>query len=249
MAWTWSRAANKLVGYHYFRNFCRIDLANGITNFKRRILYFRVSPVAALNCEDENGPHVGDNLYQFTICGRAFLWHQVRYMSYVLFAIGRGEEDETLVDALLDAETCTGKPDFKMADDVPLVLHDCGYEDIHWRHSLTTHTMIIEDMRKMWRRYEIKAMVARSMLRSLREMSVYIDDTTRQQLDTDFLYMPWHKVKAKLNTLLLPVPSRKKGTSSKKTYVKIMDRTRSKSFNQRWFDKYGEPFVEDNVLG
>ena len=31
-------AANKLVGEHDFRNLCKMDVGNGVTNYKRKIM-------------------------------------------------------------------------------------------------------------------------------------------------------------------------------------------------------------------
>ena len=36
-------AAGKLVGEHDFRNLCKMDVGNGVTNFKRRILHTELS--------------------------------------------------------------------------------------------------------------------------------------------------------------------------------------------------------------
>lgn len=38
-----SEAASKLVGEHDFRNLCKMDVGNGVTSFKRRILSAEVT--------------------------------------------------------------------------------------------------------------------------------------------------------------------------------------------------------------
>ena len=36
-------AAGKLIGEHDFRNLCKMDVGNGVTSFRRRILHTEVS--------------------------------------------------------------------------------------------------------------------------------------------------------------------------------------------------------------
>lgn len=38
-----SEAASKLIGEHDFRNLCKMDVGNGVTNFKRRVLQAEVN--------------------------------------------------------------------------------------------------------------------------------------------------------------------------------------------------------------
>ena len=73
--------------------------------------------------------HVGPKVYTFTVHGTAFLWHQVRCMVAVLFLVGQGLEDPSIVDQLLDIEKTPGRPAYEMAEDAPLVLWDCVFPD------------------------------------------------------------------------------------------------------------------------
>ncbi|KAL8698990.1 MAG: hypothetical protein Q9201_006256 [Fulgogasparrea decipioides] len=68
-------------------------------------------------------------LYAFRVHGSAFLWHQVRHMVAILFLIGQGLEEPSLVDELLDIERNPQKPTYDMADAAPLVLEDCRFPD------------------------------------------------------------------------------------------------------------------------
>ncbi|KAL8736838.1 MAG: hypothetical protein Q9181_002281 [Wetmoreana brouardii] len=68
-------------------------------------------------------------LYAFKVQGSAFLWHQVRHMVAILFLIGQGLEEPSLVDDLLDIERNPQKPTYDMADAAPLVLEDCRFPD------------------------------------------------------------------------------------------------------------------------
>ncbi len=72
---------------------------------------------------------VGPQVFSFTVHGSAFLWHQVRCMAAILFLVGQGLEQPSVVDELLDVERNPGKPMYEMASDAPLVLWDCVFPD------------------------------------------------------------------------------------------------------------------------
>jgi tRNA pseudouridine38/39 synthase len=110
-------AAKKYEGLHDFRNFCKIDASKQITSFERRIFHAGIHKV--------EGTGSGPELYWFEVRGSAFLWHQVRHLVAVVFLVGQGYEDSSVVDRLLDVEKTPGKPAYDMASDVPLVLWDC----------------------------------------------------------------------------------------------------------------------------
>jgi tRNA pseudouridine38/39 synthase len=132
--------AARLVGEHDFRNLCKLDPARQLTSFRRRILRADVSPLS----HDGNGMHV------FDLVGTAFLYNQVRHIMAVLLLIGARLESPSVVSALLNADPSapgvhpedeeppplvTCKPEYPMADALPLVLWDCVYEeqDAGWR--------------------------------------------------------------------------------------------------------------------
>jgi len=105
------QAAQRLVGSHDFRNFCKIDAVN-VLQFVRVILAFDMAPVtqaelgvtqhadatATTSRTNDEGDTDGvpaepdDQVWAFTITGTAFLWHQVRCMVAILFLIGQGLE-------------------------------------------------------------------------------------------------------------------------------------------------------------
>ena len=133
-------AAERFIGLHDFRNFCKQDPARQISNFTRRM--FNVSIQEAWNGSlglewvQENAvtpltiPNARNaSVYYFEFFGSAFLWHQVRCMVSVLFLIGQGLEDSSVIDELLDVNKNPGKPLYEMADDHPLVLYNCGYPE------------------------------------------------------------------------------------------------------------------------
>jgi tRNA U38,U39,U40 pseudouridine synthase TruA len=138
------QAAQLLVGEHDFRNLCKLDIGN-VTNFRREVYYAKVVPFnftgsmanttdsSELSSDDSdgaNGAEAGgpDAVYMLEISGIAFLWHMVRAIMAVLFMVGEGLEAPSVVTALLDVAACPGKPPYTLADELPLVLHQCGFD-------------------------------------------------------------------------------------------------------------------------
>jgi tRNA pseudouridine38/39 synthase len=131
------KAAKLFEGLHDFRNFCKMDGAKQITNFKRRVFEADIvevddvgSALPYLEQQDyrPDGLEMGKpypKVYYFHVRGSAFLWHQIRHMIAVLFLIGQGLEKPSLVTDLLDVDRHPRKPNYTMADEVPLVLWDC----------------------------------------------------------------------------------------------------------------------------
>lgn len=145
-------AAKRYEGEHDFRNLCKVDPAKQITNFKRRMFesdivevedaasalpYLQAAGFAPENLEAldssssssaaASGGRKGvyPKVYYFHVRGSAFLWHQIRHMVAVLFLVGQGLEKPSVVSELLDVERNPRRPNYVMADEVPLVLWDC----------------------------------------------------------------------------------------------------------------------------
>ncbi|KZT05310.1 tRNA pseudouridine synthase [Laetiporus sulphureus 93-53] len=131
-------AASRLVGEHDFRNICKVDASKQLTIFTRRILSADINPA-------DNGVYVLD------LIGNAFLYNQVRHIMAVLFLVGTGLERPSVIDALLNVDpeaprgssresegtppVVRGKPEYQMADPLPLMLWECGYDAdaVSWR--------------------------------------------------------------------------------------------------------------------
>ncbi|TFY62448.1 hypothetical protein EVJ58_g3858 [Rhodofomes roseus] len=143
-------AASRLVGEHDFRNLCKVDASKQLTSFTRSILSAAINPV-------EDNPH----LYVLDLVGRAFLYNQVRHIMAVLFLVGSRLEQPSIIDALLNVDgdsphppsregepqppVVSGKPYYEMADPLPLVLWNTGYDEdvVSWRADYETES---EDM-------------------------------------------------------------------------------------------------------
>ena len=57
-------------------------------------------------------------------------------MMAVLFMIGKGEEDESVIDLLYDIEKLTDRPNYNIASENGLILNECGFDDIEWTNSV-----------------------------------------------------------------------------------------------------------------
>ena len=133
-------AASRLVGLHDFRNICKLDPGKQITMFKRRIISADIKPVDANDSE----------VYVLDLIGSAFLYHQVRHIMAILFHVGAGLERPSVITSFLNIaegaehvidetdpplQVVNGRPEYQMADALPLMLWDCGYkpEDVDWQ--------------------------------------------------------------------------------------------------------------------
>ena len=142
-------AAARLVGEHDFRNLCKLDPAKQITSFRRKILRADISPASVLANADavSDRPH----MCVLDLVGTAFLYNQVRHIMGILLLVGTGLEHPSVVTSLLNAEPespeppfregeappelVTCKPEYQIADPLPLVLWECAYDekDVKWQ--------------------------------------------------------------------------------------------------------------------
>ena len=133
-------AATALVGEHDFRNLSKLDPAKQITDFRRRIMKADITPVSG---QAENAVYVLD------LVGSAFLYHQVRHIMAVLFLVGTGLESPSIVPTLMNVDgserplsptdaplpLVDRKPEYQMADALPLMLWECAFadSDVRWQ--------------------------------------------------------------------------------------------------------------------
>lgn len=163
-------AAQSLVGVHNFQNFCKIDVEN-VINFVREIFFAKIELFYESTNKDES-------MYMLELQGIAFLWHMVRCIMAVLFLIGEHKESKEIVTKLLDVESLPSKPQYMMAADFPLVLHECGFDRlrIHWQAnvvwSLTKHFEEVLD------RHAVAMARARNSLNTLKSCQVRRKDVT-----------------------------------------------------------------------
>ena len=57
-------------------------------------------------------------------------------MMAVLCMIGRGDDDESVIDVLFDVETIKDqRPNYEIALENGLILSECGFDDVQWTNA------------------------------------------------------------------------------------------------------------------
>ncbi|XP_039212542.1 tRNA pseudouridine(38/39) synthase isoform X2 [Crotalus tigris] len=153
--------AQRFVGNHDFRNLCKMDVANGVTNFQRTILSAEVKLADQERKAEERNPF---QMYVFQVTGQAFLYHQVRCMMAILFLIGQRVEKPEIIDELFDIENNPRKPQYSMAVEFPLVLYDCEFENIQWIYDHQVQEFNVTRFQQLWTNHAIKTQMLYSML-------------------------------------------------------------------------------------
>ncbi|XP_075740321.1 tRNA pseudouridine(38/39) synthase-like isoform X1 [Rhipicephalus microplus] len=176
--------ASLLVGEHDFRNLCKMDVANGVTNYTRRILRTSIfqwppsKPPLLASPAGEDDSHtttfhkdgIAEDSYDLLcleIVGQAFLWHQVRCIVAVLLLIGQRLEEPQVISELLDVAKNPCKPQYAIASELPLVLYDCQFEGLEWQQSSAEAEAVATHLQALWTQARIKSAVMESMLATL----------------------------------------------------------------------------------
>ncbi|XP_014243788.1 tRNA pseudouridine(38/39) synthase isoform X2 [Cimex lectularius] len=157
-----NEAAQHLVGVHDFRNLCKMDVANGVTNFIRSIEKATVSEI-----NDRSGYFNGYEMCQLELIGKAYLWHQVRCIMAVLLLVGRGLEEPRIIAELLDTDKNTRKPQYALANPIGLNLYKCYFDEVDWTIDPEELTNVVGCLQRLWTEHKIKATQIESMITDL----------------------------------------------------------------------------------
>lgn len=158
-------ASKYFIGKHDFRNFCKMDMRNIIVNYQREIIDISILPIFKSFKE-------GYEIYELTIKGYAFLWHQIRYMVFVLFLIGQCKETPEVIKELLNIDKYPRKPQFNLASDFPLILFETEYENIEWIEDYETILSIIKQLQNAWLNNAIKATIIQKIISNFENQTV-----------------------------------------------------------------------------
>nr|XP_020667214.1 tRNA pseudouridine(38/39) synthase [Pogona vitticeps]XP_020667215.1 tRNA pseudouridine(38/39) synthase [Pogona vitticeps] len=214
-------AAQKFVGVHDFRNLCKMDVANGVTNFHRTIL---TAEVRLVDRDEETEQQTPFQMYQFQVTGQAFLYHQVRCMMAILFLIGQRLEKPGIIDELLDIENNPRKPQYSMAVEFPLVLYDCKFENIQWIYDRQVQEFNVTHLQQLWTTHAIKCHMLYCMLKGL-DVAEIPTDTGSGNSTT----IPWRDITPpvcnQISALIEGVRARK--------YKRLMERPKCESLESR----------------
>jgi len=154
-------ASKQFIGRYNFRNFCKMDFPN-VSNYERTILTFHISPT-----NDSRSLEDPQKLYEITLTGHGFLWHQVRCMVAVLFLVGNHLEKPNIISELLDIQKYNHKPTYIMASEVPLLLYECTFKDLDFIYEPVTHHKIQQHFVDRWKELILKNNVIQSIVSGL----------------------------------------------------------------------------------
>ncbi|XP_068161827.1 tRNA pseudouridine(38/39) synthase [Antennarius striatus] len=155
-----AEAAKRYEGTHDFRNLCKMDVGNGVLQFERTIVSASVRPVRPQHTSSTD-------LYIFEVTGVAFLYHQVRCMMALLLLIGQKMEAPEIINHLLDVQRNPRKPQYSMAVDFPLVLHDCRFEGLSWRQEDEELNHVLSVLGQHWTQSAVRTHVLQGMMQEL----------------------------------------------------------------------------------
>lgn len=156
-------AAKKLIGEHDYRNFCKMDVES-VSHFTRRIYNITIEPMGRSAMSSDPLFDEWSDMYEITILGSAFLWHQVRCMVSVLFMVGKGEEEPSIVSQLLDIHHFITKPVYLMASEIPLILYECGYPDLEIKADFKSIAYLFRHFFEFWKGYTIRTKTVETLM-------------------------------------------------------------------------------------
>ncbi|XP_044015777.1 tRNA pseudouridine(38/39) synthase isoform X2 [Aphidius gifuensis] len=160
------KAASLLIGLHDFRNICKMDVANGVVNFKRTIVDAQI-----ICSNNDQSITAGYDMCFLIIKSKAFLWHQIRCIMGILFLVGQGREKSDIFSHLLNVEKCPRKPQYSLAHELPLNLFHCDYDDVDWFYDDQELHVVIKKLQEDWTMNSIKSAMTRSMLQNLENLT------------------------------------------------------------------------------
>ncbi len=137
-------AGRRMVGAHDFRNFCKMDVSNGVVTFFRQINNVQCRLLDPTNTSKFS-------TVELVVEGNSFLWHQIRCIVGLLFLVGQGKEAPSIVTELFNVDKFPCKPQYSMAAEIPLVLFDCQYKEVDsWRYDHIELEKAIKLMQDYW---------------------------------------------------------------------------------------------------
>lgn len=191
-------AANLLLGTHDFRNFCKIDAAN-VDNYERTISAIHIRHSYLFS----SGSSFRSQMCEAIVEGTAFLWHQIRCIMAILFLIGKGLEDPSVISSLLDVNTCPGKPQYNMASEVPLVLYDCEYEGLEFKVSQFAQQKVWEEFDRRFLDSWIRTALCYG----------FVEEATKSAVESNASQTAWSGIQGAASR------------SSNRRYQKLLERT------------------------
>ncbi|CAB3233731.1 unnamed protein product [Arctia plantaginis] len=157
-------ACGRLLGSNDYRNMCKMDVGNNVTQYRRELVKAELIPVTDSDTEHPTA------MYYLLIEGNAFLWHQIRCIMGVLLLIGQGKESPEIITELLNVEKNPRKPQYSMALNVPLNLFRCSFDlDGTWIQDRDELRMVITQLQNEWSLKTIQSTMIKDVINELEE--------------------------------------------------------------------------------
>ncbi|OQR89516.1 tRNA pseudouridine synthase [Thraustotheca clavata] len=93
-------------------------------------------------------------------------------MVSILFTIGRGLESPDVITKLLDIEFTPRKPQYDMASELPLVLHDCAYDTMKMTFTPSVLNRVYWDIESQWEAASLRTAMLKNHLEAMKSLPV-----------------------------------------------------------------------------
>ena len=157
--------------------------------------------------------------------GSSFLWHQIRCLVAILLLVGQRKEAPSIVDDLLNIDKYPCKPQYTMCSELPLVLFDCEYADVEWRHEPHELAKVVKHWQDVWLAHHTKSVIVKRMIDTLclgQHASLlareHDDQLKKGHSNHRALDQPYHSLQGKSQSL---------------DYVRFVDREKANSLETR----------------
>lgn len=189
---------NYLLGEHDFRNLCKMDVNNGVVNYKRNILSVDLRQYStennSIHFSNDSKKQLNESYSMccLTISGTAFLWHQIRCIVAILFLIGQHKEEPQIVIDLLNVNKNPNKPQYCMSADFPLILFDCSFSESDvkdWIFDTKAMEQLIRHLQCLWTKQMVKTDIIKSMINCLIE-KLEFETNSKEILDISYQIEP-----------------------------------------------------------
>jgi hypothetical protein len=106
----------------------------------------------------------------------------VRCIAAVLLMVGRGQEQPSIMQQLLDISCCPCKPQYSLAAEEPLLLFACGFDSINWQRSEANLAKCLAVVGSQLQRHLVAAALTSSVFEQLQqERAVLLAGPQQQQ--------------------------------------------------------------------
>uniref|UniRef100_A0A1I8IMU9 tRNA pseudouridine synthase n=1 Tax=Macrostomum lignano TaxID=282301 RepID=A0A1I8IMU9_9PLAT len=147
-------ACKRFVGEHDFRNFSKFSPDQA--NYCRTVMECDIEPVDYCSQASDH-----NQMFAFRVRATAFLYHQIRNMFSVLALVGQGLEEPSIVDKLLDVNATPRKPEYVLANGLPLILSKAEFDHLDWRCSADAREHLSVTLQRHWTELTVRSCLAR----------------------------------------------------------------------------------------